>query len=150
MECYSHSLLIEYKILNEGGEILEHKIYNHRLKQLVDRPKLVPGPRPNVVVGCAHMGFYFKHLPAIAAFIGAAYDEAELERVYHDFITGDGPDYDSDEESRITNFRLEGTRCNFALQMEAGEMSYFWHLWARDEKSYEEARSFMELLRQLQ
>ncbi|RYY89798.1 MAG: hypothetical protein EOO15_05215 [Chitinophagaceae bacterium] len=147
-ESWSHGLLIEYKTFAEDGTQTAHKIYNHRLKELVDRPLVTKTERPNVVVGFGHMGFYFEHLPAIAAFIGGDYNEDDLYAAYQRWMNREPPERNPDEdwEAQVERWYLPGTRMNFALWFEEGEMLYQWQVWARDEESYWEARAFMEAL----
>ncbi|RYZ17448.1 MAG: hypothetical protein EOO16_24180 [Chitinophagaceae bacterium] len=149
-ECWSHGLLIELKTFEEDGAQRAHQIYNHRLKQLVDRPVVQPGNtvRPNIVSGCAHMGFYLRHLPAIAAYIGATYDEDELMRIFNGFFAspmGNTREH-SDDGPLTLQWRLGGPEMVFYILFEEGEMLYFWHLRAPDEESYTAARAFMEAL----
>lgn len=142
-ECYSHSLIIEQLFCDEAGILLAHKIYSHKQKQLIDKPKQTMVERPNVVTGYGHMGFYFKHLPAISKFIEAEYDEAALEKAYHDFITTPVPD---ELDGSEVHWGITGKEMRFSLWFERLEGYYQWHLWAKDETGYEKARHFMESL----
>lgn len=144
-ECFSHSLLIEQITYSPDGTIAAHKIYSHSKKQLIDRP--VPGPvvRHNVVSGCAHMGFYYHHLHAIAAFIGANYVEEELEQAYQSFIAEASDDENFDYCKEYT-WRLKGAQGSFSISFEKYEMLYFWHLAADTEERYEAAKRFMDQL----
>ncbi|RYY40452.1 MAG: hypothetical protein EOO08_04780 [Chitinophagaceae bacterium] len=148
IECWSHGLLIEVKMWNDEATLVTHQIYNHRLKQLVNRPDVKPYARPNVVVGFGHMGFYFRHLPAIAAYIGAEYDEDALDAAYHRWMHRAAPEREPDEEwePETQAWLLKGSRMRFGLWFEEGEMLYQWQLWAPDEERYWEARAFMEAL----
>ncbi|RYY64758.1 MAG: hypothetical protein EOO12_08795 [Chitinophagaceae bacterium] len=147
-ECWSHGLLIELKTFEEDGTQRAHRIYNHRLKQLVDRPVLKPYERPNVVVGFGHMGFYFQHLPAIAAYIGAPYNEDELEAAYQRWMDRPRPEREegSEWEPETERWGIAGPSLRFSLWFEEGEMLYQWQLWAPDEAAYWKARAFLESL----
>jgi hypothetical protein len=143
-ECYSNSMVIEQLFYNETGEITAHTIYSHAQKKLIEKPKQLEVHRPNVVEGCDHMGFYFKNLPAISQFIGAEYNEDELEKAYHEFINSP---YEGGEEERTQHWGLEGKEMRFSLWFERSEGYYFWHLRAKDEEGYQKAKDFMERLR---
>lgn len=150
-ESYSHSLVIEQVFYNEGGEITAHKIYSHSQKKLIDKPKQAPLPRPNVVTGTAHMGFYFHHLPDISKFIGAEYDEAALEKAYREFINTpfsyhDLENSNDDWEDPIVSWVLEGTDMSFIIGFEHGEGYYQWLLYTKTEEDYERAKQFMNNL----
>jgi hypothetical protein len=148
-QSFSHGSIIEQVEYDETGRIRSHKIYSHGQKKLIDKPVSKPSPRPNVVSGYGHMGFYYRFLPAIAEFIGADYKEESLDKAYQDFLA-DANTYeltDEDYEEREYRWSLQGKRMNFALWFEKHEMLFQWHLWAKNEEDYEEARAFMESLR---
>lgn len=110
--------------------------------------------RHNTVSGTAHMGFYFKHLPAISKFIEAEYNADELDKAYQDFIKSPSP-YDdmqhTDEEweAEIVSWRIQGNNMGFVIGFEHGEGYYQWSLWTKTEEDYERARNFMESLKSI-
>lgn len=139
-ECYSHSLLIERIEYDKAGNVCAHKIYNQRLGKLVDKPAPAPAIRPNVVIGYNHMGFFFHFLPAISKFLGAKYEEGDLQRAYHEFMN----------EEEVSNHEkawcLRGGSMGFTIIFEKQEMIYQWSIHAPDEEAYQRARAFMEKL----
>jgi hypothetical protein len=92
------------------------------------------------------MGFYFQHLPTVAKFIKADYDENDLDRTYNAFISAasDDDNFDFDKEY---SWILRGIEMSFGIQFEKYEMLYFWNLCARNEDQYREAKDFMESLK---
>ena len=143
-ECYSNGMVIEQLFYNEKGGQVTHKIYSHKQKKLIDKPKQEKVHRPNVVSGYSHMGFYFKHLPVISQFIGATYNEEELWKAYHDFMNSPMPDDNTETSDKFWGIR--GKEMRFGLWFESGEGYYQWHLWTNSEAGYEKARLFMETL----
>lgn len=143
-ECYSHSLIIEQLLYDETGNLLAHKIYSHKHEQLIDKPIQTVVKRPNVVEGCDHMGYFFKYLLAISKFIEAEYDEAALEKAYHDFIHS-APTENSEDEPPVY-WGIAGKKVRFLLRFERNEGYYQWQIKAEDERGYEEARHFVESL----
>lgn len=151
-ECFSNSLVIEQLVYDEEGNILSHKIYNHRLKQLIDKPVQTEVIRHNTVSGVAHMGFYFKHLSAISKFIESEYEEEKLEKAYHDFIHIPSPyddmkDKDEKWEEQYATWGMIGKEMNFIIGFEHGEGYFHWELQSKSEENYERARFFMESLK---
>jgi hypothetical protein len=150
-ECFSHELVIEQLFYSEEGELTAHKIYSHSQKKLIDKPKVTVVQRPNVVDGCAHMGFYYKHMPAISEFIGAEYKQEDLEKAYNNFINTPYPNEEKENagdewDDQIVTWRLQGKNMSFLIGFEHGEGYYHWNLRASNETDYEKARNFMESL----
>lgn len=150
-ECYSHSIVIEQLGYDEEGNIISHKIYNNRLKQLIVKPVQTVVIPHNTVSGTAHMGFYFKHLPAISKFIGAVYDEVDLDKAYQDFITSPSTynnikKADDEWEEENTPWKIQGNNMGFTIAFEHGEGYYQWGLWTKTEEDYERAKGFMDNL----
>ena len=149
-QCYSNSLLIEQISYDEQANIVSHKIYSHAVKGLVDKPVVKPLPKPNVVSGYGHMGFYFEHLPRIASFIEAEYSESELFAAYNAFLEDiDNVDYYSEEwlkKEKEYSWGMVGKAMRFRIWFEPGEMLYQWSLTAGNEDDYWKAREFMEKL----
>lgn len=143
-ECYSHSLIIEQLWYDEDGNLLAHKIYSHKHKELIDKPKQTVVERPNVVEGCDHMGYFFKYLPAISQFIEAEYDKAALEKAYYEFIHS-APTDDTEDEPPVY-WGITGKKMRFLLRFERDEGYYQWQIKAEDERDYKEAMRFMERL----
>lgn len=144
-ECFSNSMVIEQLHYDASGSLTAHRVYSHKAKQLIDKPVQTKVIRPNVVDGCEHMGFYYRHMPAISRFIGAIYNEDELSKAYDDFIELPMPEGD-EEEARVKTWSIRGPEMGFAIHMEKGEGYYFWHLWAGSEEAYESAKNFMAAL----
>jgi hypothetical protein len=144
VECYSQFLVIEQLHYDEANNLLAHKIYSHKQKQLIDKPKQTITIRPNVVMGSGHIGYYFEHLPAISKFIEADYNEADLEQAYQDFITLEDK-ADKQDENEV-KWVIKGKEMQFAFWFEKGEAYYQWHLWTNDEISYQKAKHFMQSL----
>ena len=110
-ENYSNGLLIEKISYTEKGVVTAHKIWNNRLRLLVDKT-VYPGlPRPNVVTGNCSLGNYIKVLPGIAAFIDAVFDKHDLLRSYEEFLNADSDDL---------NWQMTGKKMNF----KRGRMDY--------------------------
>ena len=127
-ENYSNGLLIEKITYNESGAITEHKIWNNRLKQLIDKPAAPKLQRPNVVVGCSSISACLEQLPAIGAFIGADYDQDSLVKSY-------------DEEPE---WQMKGKQMSFTIYWDKEEVSHFWHCHCASEELYWKAREFLE------
>ena len=145
-DCFSHQLLIESVTFDENGNKQGHLIYSHRLKTLVNKPIVTNIVRHNTVSGCAHMGFYFRHLPAISAFIGAAYEEESLEKAYRFFLEKVSADEEIDTSEMEFTWTLRGTHMTFMIRFEKYEMLYQWGLFAKTEANYATAKAFMEQL----
>lgn len=134
-ENYCNGILIEKITYDENGFIAEHKIWNNRLRLLVDKvapPKL---PRPNVAMGHGTLTTYLNALPAIAIFIGVVFDKEALLKSYDTFLNTDDEDQ---------NWRLKGTQMSFTIYWEHGELSYQWHCHCCTEGQYWKARTFLE------
>jgi len=147
-ECFSHSLLIEQIIYNESGNVISHKIYSHSKKELIEKPTVTKVIRHNSVSGVAHMGFYYRHLPAISQFIKAEYDESNLDEAYNVFLADAGNDDEFDFDKEYS-WRLKGETMSFIIGFEKYEGYYQWALATRSESDYEAAKTFMENLRHL-
>lgn len=127
-ENYSNGLLIEKISYDESGAIAEHKIWNNRIKLLIDKPAAPKLRRPNVIVGCARLHNYMKQLPAISAFIGAYYDQDSLFKSY-------------DEEAE---WKMRGEQMSFTIYWDKDEVSHQWHCHCASEQLYWKARKFLE------
>lgn len=139
-ECFSHSVEIEQLLYNEAGEIMEHKIYSHTQKQLIDKPVQTSVQKINVVFGTNHIDYFFEHLPAINRFIGADYEEAGLKKAYNDFMA---ESEEEEGEAADVHWGIEGDEMKFSIWLEKGESYYAWRLWAKDEEGYNKAKAFM-------
>lgn len=127
-ENYSNGLLIEKIKYNESGAITTHKIWNNRLKQLIDKPPAPKLLRPNVVTGCSSLHDYVKQLPAISAFIGFDYEEDLLFKSYNE----------------NTEWKMAGEQMSFSISWDKDEASHFWHCHCGTEELYWKARIFLE------
>lgn len=134
-ENYSNGILIEKITYDENGMIARHKIWNNRLRLLIDKVAVPKLPRPNVVAGHGSLTTYLNALPVIAIFIGAEFDKASLLTSYDTFLKTDDEDQ---------NWRLEGKEMNFTIYWEQGELSYQWHCHCYTEERYWKARLFLE------
>ncbi|MCW3074540.1 MAG: hypothetical protein JWP69_1609 [Flaviaesturariibacter sp.] len=147
-DCFSHSLLIEQVTYDESGNLSSHKIYSHAKKELIDKPKVTEVIRHNSVSGVAHMGFYYRHLPAISQIIKAEYDEGSLDEAYEAFLeeAGNEEDFDFDKEY---SWRLKGETMSFIIRFEKYEGYFQWTLATSSEADYERAKAYMDSLRHL-
>jgi len=125
---YSNGLLIEKINYDDSGTITIHKIWNIRLKQLIDKPAAPKLPRPNVIVGCTPFQNYVKQLPAISAFIGADYNQDSLFKSYN-------------EEAE---WKIKGEQMSFSIYWDKDEVFYQWHCHCATEGLYWKARKFLE------
>lgn len=82
----------------------------------------------NIVEGVAHMGTYFNVMPEIAAYIGADYNEDDLDQAYQKFINTPEPEEDipyHDDEARKgiywDHWILQGKELRFIIQFEKGK-----------------------------
>ena len=88
------------------------------------------------------MGTYFRVMPAIAAYIGAEYNEDELDAAYKKFINAPEPEVElpDDDEARKgiywDHWILQGKVLRFVIQFEKWEMLYFWMVRCPDEETY--------------
>ncbi len=133
-ENYSNGLLIEKINYNETGEIIAHKIWNNRLKQLIDKPTAPPFVRHNIVSGCTSIYYYLQQMPAISNFIGGDYDKDLLIQSFDKFM---------DTEAENTEWRLEGKQMSFTIYWQNGEVFHQWHCHCKTEELYEKARIFL-------
>jgi hypothetical protein len=127
-ENYSNGLLIEKITYDETGAITKHKIWNNRLKQLIDKPAAPKLQRPNVVVGCSSISDFLQQLPSISEFIVANFDKDSLSRSY-------------DEE---TEWKMKGEQMSFTIYWDKDEVSHQWHCHCATEELYWQAREFLE------
>ncbi len=127
-ENYSSGLLIEKINYDESGAITTHKIWNNRLKQLIDKPAAPKLQRPNVVTGCSSISACLEQLPAISAFIGADYDKDSLFKSYN-------------EEPE---WKMKGPQLSFTIYWDKDEVFHQWHCHCATEELYWQARKFLE------
>ena len=127
-ENYSNGLLIEKIYYNESGAIITHKIWNNRLKQLIDKPAAPKLRRPNVIVGCTRLHNYVEQLPAISTFIGADYDQDSLFKSFN-------------EEPE---WKMKGEQMSFTIYWDKDEVFHQWHCHCATEELYWQARKFLE------
>jgi hypothetical protein len=137
-KCYSNNLLIEEISYSKINTVTNHKIWNNRLKQLIDKPVPKPLPRPNVVTGYHHMGTFLAILPIIAKYIAADYEKEELINAYQAFLNS---------ENDEGNWQLPGKEMTFGIFFEKGESLYYWQLRCTDTDGYNRAKTFMEGLK---
>jgi len=134
-ENFSNGLLIEKINFGESGIIISHKIWNNRLKELVDKPAAIQLPKRNVVTGCASISYYLKHMPSISEFIDADYHEDSLIQFFSTSSTsGEGE----------TIWRLTGKQMSFTIYWVYDEVFYQWHCHCATEELYWEARNFLQ------
>ncbi len=134
-ENYSNGLLIEKIGQDESGVITVHKIWNNRLKQLIDKP---PPPRlskPNVVTGLCHLCDCIPQLAAISEFIGAGYDENSLPQSYDAFRKS------AQEEAKWT---MTGKQMRFIIYLEEWEGLFKWCCYCDTEELYWKVREFLK------
>ncbi len=134
-ENYSNGLLIEKINYDESGKIIEHKIWNNRLEQLIDKPPHPKLPKPNVVTGCISLSAYLEKLPAISEFINAEYNQDSLLRSYDEGSITDPGD---------TKWTMKGEQISFTIYWDHNEVSHFWHCHCITEALYWKARTFLE------
>ena len=134
-ENYNNGLLIEKIKYDESGSITEHKIWNNRLKQLIDKPVQLKLPRPNVVTGCASLSAYLEKLPAISEFINAEYNQDSLLRSY---------DEDRRTDPGDTKWTMKGEQISFTIYWDHNEVYHFWHCHCATEALYGKTRWFLE------
>ena len=127
-ENYSNGLLIEKIHFSESGAITVHKIWNNRLKQLIDKTAAPKLQRPNVIVGYSSLYEYRQQLPAISAYIGAQYEEASLLRSFNE----------------NADWKMAGERMSFSISWDKQEVSHQWHCHCATEELYWKARKFLE------
>ncbi len=102
----------------------------------------------NIVEGIEHMGSFYRAMPAIAAFIEANYDEADLDNAYENFMNMPEPDASlTDDHDGYgvywTNWILKGKDLNFIICFEKHEMLFGWHIRCPDETTYLRVKDFM-------
>lgn len=134
-ENYSNGLLIEKICYDESGVITEYKIWNNRLKQLIDKPPRPKIPKPNVVTGHAFLGGYFKQLPAVSEFINAEYNEDSLLRSFNTSCAMEKDD---------ARWTMRGEHMSFSIYWDHDEISHQWHCHCATEELYWKAREFLE------
>ena len=134
-ENYSNGLLIEKICYNESGVIAEHKIWNNRLEQLIDKPPHPKLRKPNVVNGYGSLSAYIKQLPAVSEFINAEYNEDSLFRSFHEA---------SKIEKDDATWTMKGKQMSFTIYWDHDEVSHQWHCHCTSEELYWKARSFLK------
>jgi hypothetical protein len=132
-ENYSNGMLIEKVSYNETGDIIAHKIWNNRLKQLIDKPLPPPFVRHNIVSGCTSIYYYLQQMPAISKFIGVYYDKNLLIQSHDKFM---------DTGAENTEWRLEGKQMSFTIYWQTGEVFHQWHCHCKTEELYCKAKIF--------
>jgi hypothetical protein len=133
-ENYSNGLLIEKISYNESGVIAEHKIWNNRLKQLIDKPAQAKLLKPSVVTGHGSLNNYLKQLPAIGDFINADYEENSLLLSF---------DAGSKLEKDDAKWTMRGEQMSFTIYWDHDEVSHQWHCHCATEALYWKAREFL-------
>ncbi len=134
-ENYSKGRLIEKIVYNENGVITGHKIWNNRLKQLVEKPAPSQLRKPNVVTGHASVTRLLQQLPSIAAFIRADYNKYSFLRSY-EMVSAPG-----EGDAKWT---MMGNQMSFTVYWNKEEISHQWHCHCATEELYREARKFLE------
>ena len=134
-ENFSNGLLIEKINYSESGTIISHKIWNNRLKELVDKPPVFPLPKHNVVTGYAAMSNYLKHMPSISEFIQADYQKDSLMQSFKSSMTT------GEKEAKWT---LSGKQMSFTIYWDCDEIFYHWHCHCTTEELYLKARNFLD------
>lgn len=134
-ENYSNGLLIEKISYNESGIITEHKIWNNRLRQLIDKPTYARLPKPNVVTGHASLHAYLNNLPAVSKFIGADYTEDSFLRSRNTSRTS------GDEDTAWT---MKGEQISFTVYWNWEEITFQWHCHCDNEELYWKMRTFLK------
>lgn len=136
-ENYSNGLLIEKISYNENGVITEHKIWNNRLRQLIDKPVYPKLRKLNFVTGHASLSKYLKNLQEVSTFIRADYKEDSFLRSYDTSITT------SAENAAWT---MKGEQISFTVYWDHDEISHQWHCHCDTEELYWKARIFLETI----
>ena len=134
-ENYSNGLLIEKISYDERNIITEHKIWNNRLKQLIDKPSRPKLPKPNVVTGHASLSNYIKQLPAISEFINGDYRKNSLLRSFNAI---------SKSEENDAKWTMRGEQMSFTIYWNHEEVSHQWHCHCDTEAVYWMARIFLK------
>ena len=134
-ENYSDGLLIEKISYNESGIITEHKIWNNRLKQLINKPPHSKLSKPNVVTGHASITNFLRQLPVVAEFINADYNKDSFLQSYDIF---------RDSELEEAEWRMAGNQMSFTVYWNYEEVTYQWHCHCASEELYWKARKFLE------
>ncbi|MFZ4058504.1 MAG: hypothetical protein ACOYKE_10205 [Ferruginibacter sp.] len=137
-ELYSNGLMIEYVEYAEDGVVVQHLIYNNRLKQLIPKPVSQPLPRPNIAETCMHMGDVFRHLPAISRFIEISIDPDKVHAFWKNFV---------DSEAEHDTFTVKGEDIAFSIYFEKYEGYYQCSCWAKSEERYKAACALFESFR---
>ena len=132
---YSNGLLIEKIHYDESSVITEHKIWNNRLKQLIDKPVHPKFSKPNVITGLCYLCDCIPHLPAISEFIGAAYDKNSLPQ------TNDAFRKAAQEQATWT---MTGKQMRFIIYLEEWEGLFKWCCHCDTEELYWKARVFLK------
>jgi len=133
-ENYSNGLLIEKISYNESGVITEHKIWNNRLKQLIDKPAHPKFPKPNVITGLCHLCDCIPHLPAISEFIGAVYDKNSLPQSNEAFRKS---------AQGKAKWMMTGKQMRFYIYLEDWDGMFQWCCHCDTEELYWKAREFL-------
>jgi hypothetical protein len=114
----------------------------------MEKPK-----KRNIVEGINHMGDFYVAMPEIAKLIEADYNEAELDKAYHDAMnlpefSNVAPLPEDHDGYGIwwTNWTLKGHWLNFTICFEKHEMLYGWHIRCPDEATYYEVKAIMSNL----
>ena len=134
-ENYSNGLLIEKISYDESNIITEHKIWNNRLKQLIDKPAHLKLRKPNGVTGLCHLCDCLPQLPAISEFIGAGYDKNSLPQSY------DALRKSAQGEAKWT---MTGKQMRFIIYLEEWEGLFKWCCHCDTEELYWKAREFLK------
>ena len=120
---------------DERGKITEHKTWNNRLKQLIDKPPRPKLPKPNVVTGHASLSNYIKQLPAISEFINGDYRKNSLLRSFNAI---------SKSEENDAKWTMRGKQMSFTIYWNHEEVSHQWHCHCDTEAVYWMARIFLK------
>jgi hypothetical protein len=134
-ENYNNDLLIEKISYDENGSITKHKIWNNRLKQLINKPAQPKLPKHNVVTGVARLSDYLEQLPAISEFINAEYNKDSLLQSYDEGGITDPGD---------TKWTMKGEQMRFTIYWDHNEVSHQWHCHCDTEELYWKARDFLK------
>lgn len=134
-ENYSNGLLIQKINYDERDAITEHKIWNNRIKQLIDKPTSFKLPKPNVVTGYAYLNDYLQHLPAISSFIEADYNKDSLLQSFDACIKSNQPE---------AEWRMCGLQMSFSIYWNKEEVCHQWHCHCTSEELYWNARKFVK------
>ncbi|MDP3392913.1 hypothetical protein [Sediminibacterium sp.] len=134
-ESFSNGLLIEKINFSEQGDIISHKIWNNRLREMVDKPAIIQLPKHNIVFGCASINYFLKNLPSISEFIQGDYHE---ELLIQSFINS------SKLGEEETAWTLKGNQMNFTIFWDCNEVIYNWQCHCFTEELYMEAKKFLD------